>query len=103
MPRRSWRTMLLCPQLQWLPRLSLKLQMQGSRLQHFAGFELVEALSNKGLEITFSLPAATITVTPALVRLAIAEFNAVDFGPPSDMLTTAFPARPRAVTLLATN
>lgn len=53
-------------------------------------------------KLTFSFPAATTTVTPALVKAAMAELRAVDFEPPTDMFKIAFPARPLAVTLAAT-
>ena len=54
---------------------------------------------NKGGGIsTFSFPAATTTVIPARVKAATALFMAVDFGPPRDMLMTAFPAIPFAAT-----
>ena len=58
--------------------------------------------TNHSGDLTFSFPAATTTVMPALVKAEIAELSAVDFGPAIDMLTTAFPASPRAVAFVAT-
>jgi hypothetical protein len=53
--------------------------------------------------LIFSFPAATTTVTPALVRAAMAELSAVDLDPPIEIFVTAFPARPLAVTFVATS
>lgn len=50
----------------------------------------------------FSLPAATTTVTPALVNAAIAELSAADFEPPIEIFNTALPESLRAVAFVET-
>ena len=63
---------------------------------------LVSTIAEELCALTFSSPAATIAITPALVTAAIAEFRALDLEPPSDMFMTAFPERPRAAAFVAT-